>query len=81
MIDAEQVVNTIAETLFVDRSVVVDDLAYQSIPEWDSIAHMTLMGTLEEKYGITIDENDIVEMTTVAKIKTTLSRYRVSSNG
>ena len=39
----------------------VDVLEYQSIEEWDSVAHMQLMAVLEEKFDIELDIDDIID--------------------
>lgn len=75
LIDNEPFLKIFEETLLVDRSEIVDDLGYQNIPEWDSVAQMTLIAAFEQAYDITIDTEDIASMTTVARIKSILSRY------
>ena len=34
-----------------------DELEYNTIPEWDSVAHMTLIAALEEAFDIKIPFN------------------------
>ena len=36
-------------------------LKYQDIPTWDSIGHMALITTLEEKFEIELDIDDIID--------------------
>lgn len=45
-----------------------DDLAYNSIPEWDSASHMVIIIAMEEKFGIELNPDDVVSMTTIPKI-------------
>ena len=33
-----------------------------SAPEWDSLASLTLVAVVEEEFGITIDDLDLVEL-------------------
>lgn len=40
---------------------VVDDLEYQQIEEWDSVAHMQLMAELEDEFEIELDIDDIID--------------------
>jgi acyl carrier protein len=44
-----------SETLGIDRQRVVDSLEYNSIKEWDSVAHMALIAAREilAKYSVT----------------------------
>ena len=39
----------------------LENLKYQSIDNWDSIGHMTLMSALEEAFSITLDTDDILD--------------------
>ena len=36
-------------------------LKYNSIPKWDSIGHMSLMGMLEETFNISLEMDDIID--------------------
>lgn len=59
----------IAGALKIPVARVTDDLAYDSIPEWGSLAHVNLILALEAKYGVEIDEDQMVELLDVAAIK------------
>jgi len=59
--------NCFAESLEIEPEVVTDDLEYNSIPEWDSIGHMTLMSALEEKFDISIETDDIIDFSSFKK--------------
>lgn len=69
----------IAETLGIGPSLVTEDLTYNSIKEWDSIAHMALITALEDNYGIMIETEDVIDMSSVAKAKQILAKYGVDS--
>ena len=51
-----------SETFAIDEKEVVDDLAYESIPSWDSVAHMAMVAEVEEIFDIMMDTDDIIEM-------------------
>lgn len=55
----------------------VDKLEYNSIPEWDSIGHMSLISELEEKFKISIDTDDIIDFSSFSKGKEILQKYKV----
>ncbi|HEV7365957.1 MAG TPA: acyl carrier protein [Gemmatimonadales bacterium] len=59
----------IAETFRISPAAVLDTLAFNAIPEWDSLAHMDLMLALEAAYGVTIDEDRMLELTSVRAIR------------
>lgn len=66
-----------ADSLNIDRNLVTDSLTYNTIPEWDSVAHMALIASLENSFDIMLDTDDIVDMSSVAKAKEILSKYDV----
>ena len=59
----------IARTLGITRARVTDSLEYQSIREWDSLGHVSLMVALEEAYGVPVDDELTLELRTVAAIR------------
>ncbi len=75
LIAGEPFMTIVEEILLIPRSEIVDSLAYQSIPEWDSVAHMTLIAAFEEAYRIAIDVEDIEKMNSISNIKTVLMKY------
>ena len=77
MDNSEKLFNSFAEALGIDVSSVSDGLEYQSIPEWDSISHMILISQLEEDFEVSIDTDDVIDMSSVAKAKEILSKYNI----
>ena len=69
----------VAKGLLLDTSKISDALEYNSIPEWDSVAHMTLIADLEDAYDIMLDTDDIIAMSSVGKIREILKKYDVSA--
>jgi len=55
----------------------VTNLAYQSIPEWDSVAHMQLMATLEDAFSVELDVDDIIDFSSFSKGIEILAKYNV----
>ena len=60
----------------VDR--VSESLTYNTITEWDSVAHMNLVAELERVYQVMLDTDDIIDMSSVAKAREILLRYGVT---
>lgn len=69
----------IAKALMIPEDRVVEDLQYNSIPEWDSVAHMALVAELEDSFEIMLDTDDIIAMSSVAKIGEILAKYDVAA--
>lgn len=57
-----------ANALRVEPAQITDDLEFNSIPEWDSLNHVALILSLEEAYGLTIGDDQIVELTRFSAI-------------
>ena len=55
----------------------LDSLKYQSIDNWDSIGHMTLMSALEPAFSFTLETDDIIDFSSLKKGKEILAKYKV----
>ena len=78
MSNNEKLLRTFAETLQIDPVKVTDDLKYNTIAEWDSVGHMSLVAALEETFGILLDTDDIIDLSSVAQARAILAKYDVS---
>jgi len=67
-----------SEALAIPKENIVDDLAYQSISEWDSITHMILISQLEDTFSISIDTDDVIDMSSVGKAREILTKYNIT---
>lgn len=56
----------------------LENLEYNSVPEWDSIGHMTLIADLEEKFNISFETDDIVDFSSFKKGIEILKKYKVN---
>ncbi|QIK80419.1 acyl carrier protein [Lysobacter sp. HDW10] len=75
----DRIVAVFAKVLGLPESEIVDDLRYSSIPQWDSIAHMSVIADLEDAYDIMIDMDDVVDMNTVGKAREIIAKYTQSA--
>jgi citrate synthase len=66
---SEDIDELLARSLRIPRGELKDDLEYGEIRQWNSLAHVNLMLALEEAYGLPIDEDRMVELTSVRAIK------------
>jgi acyl carrier protein len=73
----DRVTSVFTNVLGVPAEVVTDDLRYGSIPQWDSIAHMSVVVALEEAFGIMIDMEDVIDMSSVGKAREILRKHGV----
>ena len=65
------------QSLSIDEKKFNEKIKYNEIPEWDSIGHMTLMSSLEEKFNISMDTDDIVDFSSFEKGIEILEKYGV----
>ena len=65
------------QSLSIDEKKFNEKIKYNEIPEWDSIGHMTLMSSLEEKFIISMDTDDIVDFSSFEKGIKILEKYGV----
>ncbi|GAA2619384.1 acyl carrier protein [Paractinoplanes durhamensis] len=55
----------------------VDDLQYQDNEKWDSLAHMSLIATLEDEFEVMIDTDDVINMSSFQEAIKILGKYGV----
>ena len=78
MTNTEKLHTAFAQALQIDPAQVTDNLTYNEIPQWDSVAHMALVAELESAFDIMLDTDDILAMSTVAKAREILQKYDVA---
>lgn len=66
------------DTLSIKEEQLTDELTYQSIAEWDSVGHMSLVSALEDAFDIMMDTNDIIDFSSYGKGKEILQKYNIS---
>lgn len=67
-----------SEALEIDSAIVVDSLEYNSIPEWDSVAHMALVAAIDNGFDIMLDTDDVIDMSSFGKAKELLTKYEIA---
>jgi acyl carrier protein len=55
----------------------VEALQIGETQEWDSLGHMTLVAELEDRFGIALETDDLVAMSSFAEAVEILRRYGV----
>ena len=73
----EKLINCFTEALKINEDLVNDNLKYQSIPQWDSIAHMALVAQVENQFEIMLDTEEILDMSSVYEIKKILIKHDI----
>lgn len=77
MDNQQKLVTAFCDALGIAADKVADELTYNTIPEWDSTAHMILVSELETVFDVMLDTDDIIDMSSVAQAKIILAKYDV----
>lgn len=64
----EKVIALLEEILNVPAGTVTEDTKSEDLEEWDSLAHVTIIGELEERLGISIPLDEAIEIASVREI-------------
>lgn len=70
----EMIKSIMAELFRLNISDVGDGLTMKATPAWDSLRHMELVVTIEKAYGIELEMDEIVMMTSYLAIIDVLKR-------
>ena len=69
----------VARVFNLDASEVTDQSSKETIAEWDSMGHLSLITGLQEEFKVSLAIADAMEMTSVQHIKRILKEYKVAS--
>lgn len=72
MLNEETLKLVMSTMLKVDISMISDDSSMDSIPSWDSLAHMNLVLALEEEFNVSIPDEEAGNITSYKLIKLVL---------
>ncbi len=71
----------IYKNAFIESFEITEDLLetleYQSIINWDSVGHMSLIGALEDGFDIMMEMDDIIDFSSFKKGKELLKKYDI----
>jgi len=79
MSNLERLRQTFSEALAIAPEQVVDTLRFNTIPQWDSVAHMALVAAIESAFDIMLDTDDVIDMSSFAKAQEIVDRYLTAS--
>jgi acyl carrier protein len=67
----------ISEVLRVPADRITSEMSIHKVDTWNSLTHIELVVTIEEKFLIQLTEDEIVAMTSIAEIQRILSHRGV----
>ncbi|MDD3463952.1 MAG: acyl carrier protein [Candidatus Cloacimonetes bacterium] len=64
----EKFLELMTEALERDTGTVQADDVFREYPEWDSLAHLTVISLIDEEYGMVIPRDEFGKMQTLAEV-------------
>ena len=77
MIELHRLRDTFRASLELPADASVDDLQYQGNEKWDSLAHMSLVASIEDEFSIMLDTDDVINMSSFDQAMRILSKHGV----
>lgn len=65
------------ESFSIEEDKLNDNLEYNSIPEWDSVGHMSMIAGLEDAFDIILEMDDIIDFSSYEVGKAIIKKYGV----
>lgn len=64
----EQIIELIEELLRVEAGTITEDTRIEDVEQWDSLAHVMIIGELEERLSVSIPLDEAIELTSVKEL-------------
>lgn len=58
----------VASVIDLPDGAVGDDASMESVPKWDSLAHLNICLAFQERFGVVLDMETIASSTSVARL-------------
>ena len=66
------------DSFSIDKTKLRKNLEYNSISQWDSVGHMSMIAALEEAFDIVFEMDDIIDFSSYKVGKEILKKYKVN---
>ena len=67
-----------AEVFEIAAETVTDEASPETVDSWDSFGHLRLITTLEERFGVVLSMDDVLEIDSYGALKSTVINGIVS---
>lgn len=71
----KELLEVFQEVLQLDSPPAPSELKYNEFPGWDSVAHMTLVAAIEERFSIMMETDEILGMSDFEEAKQVLVKH------
>lgn len=65
------------ESFSITKDKLKKDLKYNSIKQWDSVGHMSMIANLEDAFDITFEMDDIIDFSSYKTGIKILKKYKI----
>jgi len=69
--------DVVSSVFGVNRESLNEGSSPESVEGWDSMGHMNLVAALEQRFNVSIDIDDVMQMANVGEIRQILAAYGV----
>lgn len=80
MTNLEKYNKVFMDVLGVNEKALDDKFTFKAVPQWDSVAHLSLISELEDTFDVLFDSNDILHYGSYLNGIEILKRYGISFN-
>ena len=77
MTSLEQYNKIFMDVLGADETVLNENFTFKDVPQWDSVAHLSLISELEEAFDVMFEPDDILHYGSYENGKKILDKYGI----
>ena len=77
MENLKKLIKAFSEALELPSEKITDELSYGN-ETWDSIAHLSLVASIETEFDIMLNSDDVIDMSSFKKAKEILKKYDIN---
>ena len=78
MTNLEKYNHVFVDVLGVSEKALNEEFTFKTVPQWDSVAHLSLISELEDAFDVLFESEDILHYGSYENGKVILSRYGVN---
>ena len=78
MTDLEKYDQIFMKVLGVNKEVLDDAFTFKAVPQWDSVAHLSLISELEDAFDVMFESEDILHYGSYENGKNILRKYGIA---
>ena len=77
MTNLEQYNKIFMDVLGADETALNENFTFKDVPQWDSVAHLSLISELEEAFDVMLEPDDILHYGSYENGKKILEKYGI----